>query len=64
MLDPCIAQPQFMFQQVEYLRYTKKTVYQYSETNVTHFLFSLLRIKDLYMFRTIKLLQTSLNTQE
>jgi hypothetical protein len=27
------------------------TVYQYSETNVMHFLFSLLRIKGLYMFR-------------
>jgi hypothetical protein len=26
------------------------TVYQYSETNVMHFLFSLLRIKGLYMF--------------
>jgi hypothetical protein len=26
---------------------------QYSETNVMHFLFSLLRIKDLYMFRAL-----------
>jgi hypothetical protein len=29
------------------------TVYQYSETNVMHFLFSLLRIKSLYMFRAL-----------
>jgi hypothetical protein len=29
------------------------TVYQYSETNVMHFLFSLLRIKGLYMFRAL-----------
>jgi hypothetical protein len=28
-------------------------VYQYSETNVMHFLFSLLRIKGLYMFRAL-----------
>jgi hypothetical protein len=28
-------------------------VYQYSETNVVHFLFSLLRIKGLYMFRAL-----------
>jgi hypothetical protein len=28
-------------------------LYQYSETNVMHFLFSLLRIKDLYMFRAL-----------
>jgi hypothetical protein len=28
-------------------------VYQYSETNVTHFLFSLLRIKGFYMFRAL-----------
>jgi hypothetical protein len=28
-------------------------VYQYNETNVMHFSFSLLRIKDLYMFRTL-----------
>jgi hypothetical protein len=28
-------------------------VYQYSETNVRHFLFSLLRIKGLYMFRAL-----------
>jgi hypothetical protein len=27
--------------------------YQYNETNVTHFLFSLLIIKDLYMFRAL-----------
>jgi hypothetical protein len=27
--------------------------YQYSETNVMHFLFNLLRIKGLYMFRTL-----------
>jgi hypothetical protein len=27
--------------------------YQYSETNVMHFLFSLLRIKGLYMFRAL-----------
>jgi hypothetical protein len=26
---------------------------QYSETNVMHFLFGLLRIKDLYMFRAL-----------
>jgi hypothetical protein len=26
------------------------TVHQYSETNVMHFLFNLLRIKDLYVF--------------
>jgi hypothetical protein len=26
---------------------------QYNETNVMHFLFSLLRIKDLYMFRAL-----------
>jgi hypothetical protein len=29
------------------------TVYQYSETNLMHFLFSLLRIKGLYMFRAL-----------
>jgi hypothetical protein len=29
------------------------TVYQYSETNVMHFLFSLLRVKGLYMFRAL-----------
>jgi hypothetical protein len=29
------------------------TVYQYSETNVMHFLFSLLRIKGLYIFRAL-----------
>jgi hypothetical protein len=29
------------------------TVYQYSETNVVNFLFSLLRIKGLYMFRAL-----------
>jgi hypothetical protein len=29
------------------------TVYQYIETNVMHFLFSLLRIKGLYMFRAL-----------
>jgi hypothetical protein len=28
-------------------------VYQYTETNVMHFLFSLLRIKSLYMFRAL-----------
>jgi hypothetical protein len=28
-------------------------VYQYSETNVLHILFNLLRIKDLYMFRAL-----------
>jgi hypothetical protein len=28
-------------------------VYQYSETNVMHILFNLLRIKDLYMFRAL-----------
>jgi hypothetical protein len=27
--------------------------YQYSETNMMHFLFSLLRIKGLYMFRAL-----------
>jgi hypothetical protein len=32
----------------------KKTISsQYSETNVMHFLFNLLRIKGLYMFRTL-----------
>jgi hypothetical protein len=29
------------------------TVYQYSETNVMHFLFNLLRIKSRYMFRAL-----------
>jgi hypothetical protein len=29
------------------------TVYQYSENNVMHFLFNLLRIKGLYMFRAL-----------
>jgi hypothetical protein len=29
------------------------TVYQYNETNVKHFLFILLRIKGLYMFRAL-----------
>jgi hypothetical protein len=29
------------------------TVYKYSETNMMHFLFNLLRIKGLYMFRTL-----------
>jgi hypothetical protein len=28
-------------------------MYQYSEANVMHFLFSLLRIKGLYMFRSL-----------
>jgi hypothetical protein len=31
----------------------KRTDRQYSETNVMHFLFSLLRINDLYMFRAL-----------
>jgi hypothetical protein len=31
----------------------KTLYYQYSETNVMHFLFSLLRIKSLYMFRAL-----------
>jgi hypothetical protein len=39
------------------LRYVLLTVhhpvYQYIETNVMHFLFSLLRINDLYMFRAL-----------
>jgi hypothetical protein len=30
-----------------------RVVYQYSETNVIEFLFSLLRIKGLYMFRAL-----------
>jgi hypothetical protein len=30
-----------------------KTLHQYIETNVMHFLFSLLRIKGLYMFRAL-----------
>jgi hypothetical protein len=30
---------------------TVHLVYQYSETNMMHFLFNLLRIKGLYMFR-------------
>jgi hypothetical protein len=29
------------------------TVHQYSETNVMHFLFNLLRIKGLYMFQAL-----------
>jgi hypothetical protein len=29
------------------------SVYQYNETNVMHFSFNLLRIKDLYMFRAL-----------
>jgi hypothetical protein len=36
-------------------------VYQYSETNVMHFLFSLLRIKGLYMFRALLHLQEALH---
>jgi hypothetical protein len=37
-------------------------IYQYSETNVMHFLFSLLRIKGLYMFRALLAhLQEALN---
>jgi hypothetical protein len=28
-------------------------IYRYSETNVMHFVFNLLRIKGLYMFRTL-----------
>jgi hypothetical protein len=37
-------------------------VYQYSKTNVMHFLFSLLRIKGLYMFRPLLAhLQEALN---
>jgi hypothetical protein len=31
----------------------QNTYIQYSETNVMHFLFSLLRIQDLYMFRAL-----------
>jgi hypothetical protein len=31
----------------------KQNFYQYSETNMMHFLFSLLRIKGLYMFRAL-----------
>jgi hypothetical protein len=31
--------------------WTKNIRFQYSETNVMHFLFNLLRIKGLYMFR-------------
>jgi hypothetical protein len=30
-----------------------QNVYQYSETNMMHFLFNLLRIKGLYMFRAL-----------
>jgi hypothetical protein len=33
--------------------YSKLPWHQYSETNVVHFLFSLLRIKGLYMFRAL-----------
>jgi hypothetical protein len=34
-------------------QYQLGNVYQYSETNVMHFLFSLLRIKSLCMFRAL-----------
>jgi hypothetical protein len=43
---PCIAVYQ-------YNDWPCTIVYQYSETNVMHFLFSLLRIKGLYMFRAL-----------
>jgi hypothetical protein len=33
--------------------YVGAIVYQYSESNVMHFLFSLLRINGLYMFRAL-----------
>jgi hypothetical protein len=32
---------------------TDSYAYQYTETNTTHFLFNLLRINDLYMFRAL-----------
>jgi hypothetical protein len=32
----------------------KDILYQYSETNVMHFLFNLLRIKGLYIFRALR----------
>jgi hypothetical protein len=35
------------------INYNRMKVYQYSETNVMHFLFNLLRIMDLYMFRAL-----------
>jgi hypothetical protein len=35
------------------LRIVSVLLFQYSETNVMHFLFSLLRIKGLYMFRAL-----------
>jgi hypothetical protein len=36
---------------MKYIHPQTQQSYQYSETNVMHFLFSLLRIKGLYMFR-------------
>jgi hydrogenase maturation factor len=37
-------------------------IYQYSETNVMHFLFNLLRIKGIYMFQALRAhLQEALN---
>jgi hypothetical protein len=36
-----------------YINTFRKTVYQYSETNVMHVLFNLLRIKGIYMFRAL-----------
>jgi hypothetical protein len=39
------------FREYEYLK--TYTAFQYSETNVMHFLFNLLRIKVLYMFRAL-----------
>jgi hypothetical protein len=43
---------QFAYAQSAPLRYYF-SVFQYNETNVMHFLFSLLRIKGLYMFRAL-----------
>jgi hypothetical protein len=37
----------------QYIRDASSKIFQYSETKVMRFLFSLLRIKDLYMFRAL-----------
>jgi hypothetical protein len=39
--------------QIKSQNYVADFFYQYSETNVMHFLFNLLRIKGLYMFRAL-----------
>jgi hypothetical protein len=48
-----LLRKEFMGQIKTLLTVLHSTVYRYSETNVMHFLFNLLRSKGLYMFRAL-----------